>query len=660
MNFRLSRRYRLLVTALAGSPVLAAVRLPAVLGDHMVLQQKSTVEIWGWADPQEQVTVTPGWSEPPRTAVAAADGRWSVELATPAAGGPFDIGIGGTNTITLKDVLIGEVWLCSGQSNMEWPVGRPKGPHVDNCEQEAKAADFPRIRLLKVERARADAPQTDVRGAWQRCTPETVPDFSAVAYFFGRKLHRDLDVPVGLIQSAWGGTEIEVWMSEGCLRGIPEFRDAIERLPEDRRAFEAARTAWEAKLNAADAGWGKWEAEQLDDREWQAIPGPGLWEPLLGDFDGVVWYRTTLTLPDDGGSAAGRLELGAIDDDDQTWVNGRHIGGTRGAFVGRSYDVPAGVLHGGDNTIAVRVYDRGGAGGFRMRPQVDRLLFVRGEQQVATTNWRLKRGVDRRELPREPAEVHRDYSKQFNAMIAPLTPLRIRGFLWYQGESNVRRARQYETAFPALIRDWRGLFAHGRPADELPFLFVQVAPFDYAPLLANATLGPGCAVAELREAQRRTLAVPNTGMVVTTDITANVKDIHPGNKQDVGARLALWALDRTYGVRQAACSGPLFREARVEGSRIRIRFDHAAGGLVSRGGDLTGFTVAGEDRRFFEGKAQVEGEDVLVFAPDERPIVAVRYGWSDAPALNLFNQVGLPASPFRTDEWPGATDDVRW
>ncbi|QOJ13420.1 MAG: beta galactosidase jelly roll domain-containing protein [Planctomycetia bacterium] len=640
------------------SPIVASadVRLPAVLSDGMVLQQRAEARLWGWADPGETVAIKPSWPDAvPASATADAAGRWRVTLPTPPAGGPFEIAIRGKNEVTLRDVLIGEVWICSGQSNMEWPIGRVRGaPGIDNFEAEIAAADYPRIRLFHVERARADAPLDDVKGRWQPCSPRSVAEFSAVGYFFGRRLHRELDVPIGLVQSAWGGTEIELWTSRDAMRAQPEFREAIDRLPQDQKIHEADHAEWRLKFEALDAGWNRWHDPGIDDSSWTPVRNLGLWDEALANFDGVVWYRATLDLPPEWRDLSARVELGAIDDEDITWLNGERIGASSGAFTQRVYAVPPGVLKPGVNRLVVRVRDRGWHGGFRLAPNQPALVAEAGGL-VQPTQWRYKIGLDQKDAPREPAAIVREHSTLYNAMIAPLAPLRIRGFIWYQGESNVVRARQYRAAFPAMIRDWRSAFGD----DALPFHFVQIAPFEYGGLLANASLAPGCASAELREAQALALELPHTGMVVTSDITSNVRDIHPANKQDVGARLAGLALADPYG-RKLVHSGPRFREANREAGGIRIRL-HDSDGLKTRDGtELSGFVAAGEDREFVPAVAKIEGSELLVRAADGREIVAVRFGWCDACIPNLVNGAGLPAAPFRTDTWPGATDAIRW
>lgn len=455
------------VWAVFSGPVHADVRLPKILGSHMVIQQQVPVKVWGWADPGERVEVSLAGQT--RAVEADAQGRWLVVLEPLPAGGPHRLVVAGKNRLELEDVLVGEVWLGSGQSNMQWPVSRSM-----NAEKEIAEANWPKIRLFTVARNIAPTPQEDCEGQWVVCSPETVAAFSAVLYFFGRKLHQELELPMGLINSSWGGTMAEAWTSREALQTDPDFAPILER--------------------------------------------------------------------------------------------------------GANFDPKS---------------------------------------------------------PHQPAVL-------FNAMIHPLLPFAIRGVVWYQGESNCARAEQYQKLFPTLIQDWRNRWGLG----DFPFYFVQLAPFRYR----NAD--PRNA-AELREAQRLTLRLPNTGMVVTTDI-GDVNDIHPTNKQEVGRRLALWALAKTYG-KDVIYSGPLFREAKIEGNKVRVYFDHVDGGLVVKGNELTHFQVAGADGEFRPAKAVIDGETVVVWSEEVPQPVGVRFGWSDDAEPNLFNAAGLPASPFRTDNFPLVT-----
>jgi sialate O-acetylesterase len=465
----------------AGLSSRADIKLPAIISDNMVLQRDITAPIWGWAEPGEKVTVKASWQWLSTSTKTNANGQWMVKLSTPKAAGPHRITIRGTNEIALDNVLVGEVWVCSGQSNMQWSVRQS-----DNADAEIAAADFPQIRLFTVERKVAFEPQKDCTGQWLLCTPETIANFSAVAYFFGRELHKELNVPVGLIHTSWGGTPAEAWTKKAVLAADPDLAAMLGSIPPE--------------------------------------------------------------------------------------------------------------------------------------------------------------GIN----PYSPAAL-------YNAMIAPLIPYGIRGAIWYQGESNVGRASQYRKLFPAMIANWRDDWGQG----DFPFYYVQIAPFKY----------PGqtdTAAAQLREAQLMTLSVPNTGMVVTTDI-GNVDDIHPTNKQEVGRRLALWALAKTYGRKHVVYSGPIYRSMKVEKRAIshsgvpgiadyeavvRLFFDYVDGGLVARDEPLTGFVIAGPDRNFTEAKAVIDGDAINVSNENVKDPVAVRFGYSNTATPNLFNKAHLPASPFRTDDWP--------
>jgi len=501
-----------LLVCLVAAPAAAQVRLPALFADHMVLQQGKPAPVWGWAAPGEQVTVRLGDRQ--AAATADASGRWLAQLPPLAAGGPHELTVQASNTITRHDVLVGEVWIASGQSNMEWPLRR-----AANADQEIAQADYPLIRCFTVTKAVAPEPQAECQGEWVICSPDTADDFSAVGYFFVRELHQRLGVPVGLINSSWGGTPAESWTSRAALLADPELAylvgnwdQAMAKYTEDCLLPAAQVRDWLARAEAARTA-----GQPLPQ------PPPSAW-------------------PDDPRR--------------NPWL----------------------------------------AGGL------------------------------------------------YNGMIAPLVPYALAGAIWYQGESNAGRAYQYRRLFPALIQDWRRAWGQG----EFPFLFVQLANF------MPARPEPGdSAWAELREAQLLTLALPTTGMAVIIDI-GDAADIHPANKQDVGRRLALAAQALAYRQR-VAYSGPIYRALTVEGDRLRLHFRHTGGKLVARGGPLQGFAIAGEDRFFVWAQARIEGNTVVVWSPQVPRPVAVRYAWADNPVCNLYHQGGLPASPFRTDDWPGLT-----
>jgi sialate O-acetylesterase len=496
----------------------AEVKLPSLLSDGLVLQQGMKVNIWGTADPGERVTVT--LKDQQVSGVADSDGQWKVKLGPLNPGGPFTMTIAGQNTITLHDVLVGEVWVCSGQSNMEMPVGtNPQGwsGNVANYQDEMARADYPRLRLFTVQKAVAGKPQREVKGYWVAARPQTVGEFSAVGYFFGRELLKVLNVPIGMIHSSWGGTPAESWTSHGTLESDPEFTSILDSGAKLLSPYPKVFQDFEQRL-------GQWRQDS-DKAESDGAPVP-----------------KAPTVPDDP----------------------------------------------------------------RRNP------------------WR-------------PASL-------FNAMIVPLTPYAIRGAIWYQGESNADRPAQYRKLFPAMIRDWRRVWEEG----DFPFLFVQLANWGISQPRSNWP--------ELREAQLMTLSLPKTGMAVTIDI-GDGSDIHPKNKQEVGYRLALAAQAVAYG-QDVIYSGPLYESMAVEGDKIRLRFKYVYGGLVAKNSPtarLSGFEMAGEDHKFVAAEAKIDGDTVVVASERVPHPVAVRYAWVMNPGCNLYNRAGLPASPFRTDNWEDLT-----
>ncbi len=633
--------------------VIADVKLPAVISDNMVLQQDTEVALWGWASPGETITIKAEWSKEVKEAIADETGSWIIHLATPSAGGPYSITISGATSITLENVLVGEVWTCSGQSNMEMRVGSGAGlGGVVNEKQELAAADYPNIRLFTVPNTVSAHRRIDTNGSWVQCSRETVAVFSATGYFFGRHLHQHLDVPIGLIDADWGGTVAQAWMSREAISRFDEFTTELQFLDEvkdpNRRVSITQQRAkqWWGGLDKTSSIETYWMSVAFDDSTWETTELPSDFEAQgISGFDGIVYYRRAIDLPGLQPDVKALIELGPIDDYDDLWINGVHVAATHEAGrwnVPRKYSVPPHILKSSNNVIALRVLDTGGIGGANGQPHEMKLGGGGLPKPISLSgSWKYKPGATVKELPRMPESVRisqNTASVLFNGMIAPLMPYTIRGVIWYQGEANRSTAALYRTLFPALIHDWRVQW--GNP--NLPFYFVQIAPFRYA--------GNNGQTALLREAQLMALSTPNTGMVVTMDI-GNPNDIHPRNKQEVGRRLSLWARAKTYDEDELTVSGPIYRSMKIENDTIRIRFDHMNGGLILRDSDRSYFIIAGEDRRFVPAKALVEGDSIVVSSELVSHPVAVRYAWEDAPDPNLFNVDGLPASPFRTDNW---------
>ncbi len=502
----------LLVIVLVLAGVLSAdVRLPSVISDNMVLQQGKSVPIWGWADANEAVTVTGSWGSGKWETTADQDGKWMVKIDTGKAGGPYEMTVSGKNPITIKNILVGEVWVCSGQSNMEFTVKQAQ----NSAEEMADANNYPQIRSFTVGRKVIYAPMYNCNGKWQICSSQTAGTFTAAGYFFGRELNKQLNVPVGLIHTSWGGTPAESWMSKEYLENDPNFQPILKRFEEVSAKYPELKAKYREEMQKYDAIAPKLKAE--------GKPLPPRPEEPIGP--------------------------------------------------GHAYS-PTGL---------------------------------------------------------------------YNGMIVPILPYGIRGAIWYQGESNAWRAYQYRTLFPAMIKNWRDAWHEG----DFPFLFVQLANY-----MQSEPQPVESDWAELREAQLMTLSVPNTGMAVTIDIGEG--DLHPKNKQDVGKRLALWALAKTYG-KNIVYSGPIYKSMKVDGNEVILSFDNVGGGLMAKGDSLKGFAIAGADRKFVWADAKIKGDTIVVSSDKVAAPVSVRYAWAINPVCNLYNKEGLPATPFRTDTWPGVT-----
>ncbi len=622
--------------------------LHGVFNDHMVIQRDVPAPIWGWTDPGQKVQVTLDGKT--AEAVAGPDGKWMAKLGPFQAGGPYPLEITGPKgkTVTLRDVLVGDVWICSGQSNMEWPVAAAIEP-----ERELAAANHPKIRLLTIPRSIQAEPQEQVKANWEVCSPQTVGPFSAVGYFFGRDLHRELDVPIGLIDSSWGGTVAEAWVDAQALGQMDDFRPLLPAVAEQVAAqkgtpedYGTALAAWSAKNDPGRTGDSKWSDANADDSSWGPIAVPGVWEERgLGHTDGIVWFRKGFVLPEAWSDRDLILDLGPIDDNDTTWLNGVEIGHQQGYLVPRRYTIPAGAAKAGRNVLAISVLDTGGNGGFH--GQAGDLKIRPAGDDAATPlslagDWKVKVAAPLNTLPTPPMQVRENPNLPTvlsNGMIAPLVPLALKGAIWYQGESNAGRAAQYRRLLPTLINDWRARFG-----GDLPFFIVSLANF-----MPTKSEPDESSWAELRESQYlASQAVPRSAVALAIDI-GDAKDIHPRNKQEVGRRLALDALALTYG-KSVEYSGPVFKAAEPRDSSLRLSFDHLGGGLVAKGdGPLKGFAIAGEDGKYSWADAKIEGDSVVVTSAKVEHPKTVRYAWADNPEANLVNKAGLPALPFRSD-----------
>jgi sialate O-acetylesterase len=634
-------------------PGFSNVRLPGVLTNNMVLQRNKEIKIWGWADKGEKVSVS--FNNKTLSVNADKSGKWLLVFPPMKEGGPYSMGIKGENSITLENILIGDVWVCSGQSNMEWSV-----KNSNNSEKEIANADYPTIRLLTVPKNLQYSPVDNVTGLeWEVCSPESVGNFSAVGYFFGRDLFNEVNIPIGLINTSWGGTNVEAWTSGDFISRVEEFKNKVEVSdPITPEELEAARIK---KMENIFSQFGldpkkpenteTWNKPGIDLTWWQDIETPGLWESTkIGELDGVVWFRKEVNIPENLTGKEWTLMLGKIDDNDKTFINGILVGETNKYDDLREYNLKAGTFTPGINLISVRVEDTGGGGGF-WGVKEDMKLVCPGTEISLAGIWKCRLSLESINININVGNPNNIPSCLYNGMIYPLLNLPVTGAIWYQGESNASRAYQYRTLFPLMIESWREKW--NQP--DLHFFFVQLANYmkpDDIPVESDW--------AELREAQSMTLSLPYTGMAVTIDI-GEEKDIHPRNKQDVGYRLALHALKSVYG-KPVVTNGLVYKSMRVEGERAFLSFDLQGSNLVvnDKYGYIKGFSIAGADKKFYWARARLRDNQIIVSSDKVSMPVAVRYAWSNNPGdANLFNTEGLPASPFRTDDWPGITFNVK-
>jgi len=652
-----------------GQNVPTKLKLPSLIGDNMLLQQKTNAKIWGKATPGQSIRVSASWKANGQ-ATADKNGKWQIVLPTPEAGGPYTLIItGGDTAITIKNVLIGEVWFCSGQSNMEMPLTGWPPDTIEHSKTEIASANNPNIRLFHVQRALSFEPKDNCIGKWEVCSPSTVQSFSATAYFFGKKLYEKLRVPIGLIESAWGGTPVESWISAGSLAGTGEFTKELSAVKESAPKLQEFMTWLESHKQVEvkeEAGNNKWANLSFDDEScslfdyndsmWPIMKLPQRWDiPGVGEFDGAVWYRKKIEMPQQMLGQDIILSLGPIDKMDRVYFNGKFVGAIEVPSmwqVNRIYAVPAKLVKTGINVISVRVLNTESGGGFWGKDDQMKLTvkndsitkplqlagdwkylpvaeFINNKFYIYNSNneeffsrsrpWSLN--------PNTPTVL-------FNAMVNPVLSYKIKGAIWYQGETNVGRAGQYAKIFPLMIQDWRKLWN----IEGFPFYYVQIAPYEYSNKDSSES-------AALREAQAKAMNLANTGMVVTLDI-GKVKTIHPPYKMEVGERLAHWALAKNYAIK-VPYSGPIYKSMSLEGNTIRLQFSNIEGGLVTKNAELNEFEIAGKDGRYVPAKARIVNNEVVVSSPAISAPVSVRYCWRNGAEASLFNGAGLPASVFR-------------
>ncbi len=643
---------------LSSMTLIAQVRLPRLIRDSMILQRNAKINLWGWASKGEKVSVK--FNNKTYRTKTGGDGKWMLQLPAMKAGGPYTMEVKGKNKITLHDILIGDVWFCSGQSNMVHQVKL----HSVYYPDAIPGAHYPEIRQFWIPTlTNLQGPQDDLPdGYWKPAIPQDVGDFSAVAYFFARDLYQKYHVPIGIINASVGGTPIQAWMSEKSLKDFPSIMKIIERDQDTayingmkRRRLMGSKSMPRPKDEGL-TGPIPWYDPSYIPTEWKQIGIPGYWDDQgIRDLNGVVWYRKEIEVPASMESKPARVFLGRIVDADVLYINGKEVGNTTYQYPQRRYTVPSGVLKAGENLFVVRVTSYFGKGGFV--PDKPYYLFSGQDTVNLMGYWQYKVGevfVPRRFFggggfgfspQNEPTAL-------YNAMVAPVIPYTIKGFVWYQGASNADHPENYEAMQESMIADWRAKWKEG----NIPFLYVQLPGFGDYNYLPSEISG----WAKLRDAQLQCLSVPNTAMAVTIDL-GEWNDIHPDRKKPVGDRLALAAEKIAYGA-DIVYSGPIYRSSSIEGNKIIISFAHVGGGLIFKDSSYSspgqgevegGFTIAGANRRFVWAQAKIIAPDkVEVWSDNIKHPVAVRYAWADDPVVaNLYNKKGLPASPFRTDAW---------
>ncbi|MFP5226425.1 MAG: sialate O-acetylesterase [Acidobacteriota bacterium] len=618
-----------------------------IFGDNMVLQRGKPDTIWGWSQPGDTVQVQIG--DHRATGTAGPDHRWQVRIEPPPAGGPYTVTISGPQTVTLHNVLVGDVWLCGGQSNMELPLR-----FTANAEEVAKAANDPEIRYFTVAGRPAYHPTELIGGSWKVVSPQTADWLSAVAFYFGRKLQEKTHIPIGLVVDAVGGTPAEAWTSAAALRPMGDFNVPLDEL---QHLADSGAPAYGNYImhwyDEYDIGLKeKWFAPDLKDADWKSVHVPGGFAELgVPDAPAVVWFRREITLPNPLPAGRATIHLGEIERMDTVYVNGTDVGGSAWVENPRVYSLRPGVLKPGQNLIAIRVFKTKPDGGFLGKP--DELHLALGEQNIPLAGeWKARLSVDAR--PPHPMPTGFENwpvipTVLYQGMLKPIVPLSITGAIWYQGEQNSPRGYQYRRLLPVMIADWRRTFEQG----DFPFYIVSLPAFG-----PRSPAPTDDAWAETRESQAVAAAtVPNACLAVTID-TGDADSLHPKEKEPVGDRLADCALAKYYH-QHVVDSGPTLQSVQRKSGSIVLHFANTNGGLVAKGGKLGEFSIAGNDRKWYWARARIKGRSVIVSSPSVPHPAQVRYAWQSNPEATLFNGAGLPAAPFRTDDWPGITQNAR-
>jgi len=628
--------------------IFAQLKLPSVFSDNMVLQQNIDVPVWGWAKPNNEITVD--FMGQKKSAIADAEGCWEIILSPlNATYNPQKMLIeSGRTILSITNILIGEVWICSGQSNMEFPMGMLK-----DSEKEIAEAKDSKIRFLTINKFNFKPYECDdCKAEWIECSPETAREQTAIGYYFAYELRKKLNVPVGLIEAYFGGASIEAFTSANTLNKWPDLKKELAAMAKYqnnkkyRLLKQRDQKKWFSELRKSDKGFAEnWMNQKKPLKNWKKIELPAKWNSVekLNGFKGTVWLRKKINIPADWKNKKLILEPGVINDYDIEWLNGKLIGMMQWPWLfwqPRHYEIDAADYKIGENEIVIQVYNKDSSGGMmgetmKIYPEdaPEKAISLTGE-------WYYKKGYEGKNLPKAPIPfliAHHTPTALYNSMIAPIIPFGIRGVLWYQGESNQKNPYEYREMLPDMIQAWRAEWDQG----VFPFYYVQIAPFNYNNKKNSALL---------REAQMLSMKVTNTGMAVTMDI-GNPKDIHPKNKKDVGHRLALWALAKDYGFTNTIFSGPFYKKMKIDGNKIILTFNYADGLKTRDGQQLSHFEIAGKNKKFYPAKAEIVDNQVVVSADKVKNPVAVRYGWSDIAKPNLCNKNNLPASSFRTDDW---------